>query len=422
MTVADRKLRAEIKAILRRITSAVPGDGTLPATEYRRIVAELVTKLAHRSLPGAELYRRSLGAFPTIVKESLAALPGMPGALAEQTCPPDTGRIIYEPAAWEDDDLDPVDGQWYFDQPTVDRLLALLPTGTRSVLAMGIPTIAGPAARSVDEVTLLDRSRGLRGKSLGLETAERQWGLNVADWDLGEKPYLDAAGTDVVLMDPPWYLEHYRAWLHTAIEASKMGGLIGVVVPQPLTNRRSFADQGELLGLLSSVGQVSIRENVLSYVTPSFERPVLNLSGIGYLDRWRRADLALVRVRKKRLPYEFEPVPDIEWKHREIGGRIVRSWGESVSDDSVPVIRTAHSAAGYRLGSVSRYYLRSSDINLVTSRGRAAAVSRWGRLPVILDLLQKGRPLALAVETALPNVAAAEQQALVKVMNTILEA
>ena len=421
MTVADRRLRTEIRAILRRIAPATPADGALPPTEYRRIVAKLVTKLAHRSLPGVKLYSRSLGAFPTLVKESLAALPGMPAALAEPACTADNRRSPYEPAAWEDDDLDPVDGQWYFDQPTVDRLLIHLKS-SRSVLAMGMPTIAGPAARSVDEVTLLDRSRGLRGKSLSLETADRQWGLNVVDWDLGEKPYMDAAGTDVVLMDPPWYLDHYRAWLHTAIEACKIGGLIGVVVPQLLTNRRSFADRDELLGLLSSVGKVSIWPNVLSYVTPSFERPVLDLSGIGYLDRWRRADLALVRVRKKRLPYEFEPIHDIEWKHREIGGRIVRSWGESVPDDGVPVIGPAHETAGYRLGSVSRYYLRSSDINLVTSRGRAAVVSRWGRLPVILDLLQEGRPLAIAVETALPNVAAAERQALVKAMNTVLEA
>jgi hypothetical protein len=225
---------------------------------------------------------------------------------------------------------------------------------------------------------------------------------------------------DVIVMDPPWYLDHYRAWLHTAVDACRIGGTICVVLPQILTNRRSVVDRQELLRILRSIGHVSLRPDLLSYVTPSFERAVLDAKGIGHLARWRRADLALVRVRQKRLPYEFEPVPDDEWRYREIGGRIVRSLWECTGEQGMPVIEPADEAIGYRLSSVSRCYLRSSGVNLITSRGGAAVVRRWGRLPMILDLLRDGQPPSAAVRTALPTAAAGDQEELAATLELIL--
>ena len=414
----ELRFRAEMHMMAKRL--AAMRGGALTSIEYRSIVVNRVTKLAHRPTSEAELYRRSLGVFPTIIQESLDVLPNKISHAARAA---NTGVPAETPddgTAWADDESDPVDAQWYFDMPSVQRLLSALPAGARSVLALGVPSLCGAAARIMDEVRVLDRSKVLERRSLGLTAAAEGGALEVVEWDLDAKPYRDVAGLDVIVMDPPWYLEHYRAWLHTAVEACRMGGTICVVLPQVLTNRRSALDRRELLQILRSIGHVSLKLDLLSYVTPSFERAVLDAKGTGHLDRWRRADLALVRVRSKRLPYEFEPVPDIEWNYREIRGRIIRSLYERGGGQGMPVIEPADAATGYRLNSVSRFYLRSSGINLITSRGGAAVVSHWGRLPMILDLLRDGQPPPVAVKTALPTAAARDQDELAATLELIL--
>jgi hypothetical protein len=395
-------------------------SGELTPGEYQSIVKNRVTKLAHRLLTDAELYRRSLGAFPTIVRESLNALPWRVPPSDEEADSDISAGTFDDGTMWADDEFDPVNAQWYFDMPSVQRLLSVLLPSGQSMVALGVPTLGRPAARVMSDVRVLDRSNILKRHSLGLAEAAEVGGLEVVEWDLDAKPYLDAPEADVVIMDPPWYLEHYRAWLHTAVEACRIDGTIGVVLPQVLTNRRSVVDRRELLQILKSIGHVSLKPALLSYVTPSFERAVLDTKGIGPLGRWRQADLALVRLHNKRLPYDFEPAHDIEWNYREVCGRIVRSWGESAREHGMPVIEPADPAVGYQLSSVSRFYIRASGINLITSRGGAAVVSRWGRLPLILDLLRDGYCLQAAVKTALPNADAYDQQQLVTTLEIIL--
>jgi hypothetical protein len=414
----DLRFRAEMHMMSKRL--AAMRGGTLTPIEYRSTVVNRVSKLARRLMPEAELYRRSLGAFPTEVQESLDVLPKGISLSARAVGDHAPAETLGDGTTWADDESDPVDAQWYFDMPSVQRLLSALPAGARSVLALGVPSLCGAAVRIMDEVRLLDRPKVLQRGSLGLTDAAQDGALEVVEWDLDAKPYLDAVGVDVIVMDPPWYLEHYRAWLHTAVEACRIGGTICVVLPQILTNRCSVVDRLELLQILRSIGRVSLKPDLISYVTPSFERAVLDAKGIGHLDRWRRADLALVRLHSKRLPYEFVAVPDSDWKYREIRGRIVRSLNEHTGEQGLPVIRPADDATGYRLSSVSRFYLRSSGINLITSRSGAAVVSHWGRLPLILDLLRDGQPSLAAVTTAFPSVAARDQDELAATLNLIL--
>jgi hypothetical protein len=405
--------------VMARRISGIRG-GVLTPREYRSMVVNRVAKLARRLLPDAELYRRSLGAFPTIVRESLNSL--SPGTChsAGLACVDAWEGPTDDGTAWAEDESDPIEAQWYFDMPSVKRLLAVLPTGARSLVALGVPSIGASAAQEMDRVRVVDRSKILERQCLGLAAAATTGGLEVVEWDLDAGPHLYAPEADVVVMDPPWYLEHYKAWLHTAVDACRIDGTIGVVLPQVLTNRCSVADRRELLSILRSIGHVSLKPSLLSYVTPSFERAVLDTKGMAHLDRWRQADMALVRLRSKRLPYPFRSICDLEWQRREICGRIVRSWDESVGGDGMPVIEPADDAAGYRLTSVSRFYLQTSGINLITSRGGAAVVSRWGRLPQILDYLGEGYSPDVAVKAALPRADTQDQQVLAATLELIL--
>src|SRR5215469_3578264 len=444
MTFLEQCLRADVKSMARRVAGqaarVIRLYGKLPRSEYRSLVADAVTTLAASCVPAAAVYCMSLGAFPTLVKETLEApdLPGLdslplPPVLPEPVPCADDGLAAAEPAPWEDDELDPVDAQWYFDLPSVRFIISVFPPDTSSVVALGTPTVAAVAAESVPQVTLVDISP--RFCPPGLPPWVDGKDVVTVSQNLDEKRYGGTGDADVVIMDPPWYIENYRAWLQSAVASCRVGGLIAVALPQVLTNRRSLPEREEILELLRFIGPVEMMENVLTYVTPSFELAVLEADDLQFLRRWRRADLALVKVQSRCLPYDFPGVQDIEWVYREVRGRVVRSCREPEHGSGLPVIgptnpEMEHWLTGstdprmeYRLTGVGRNYLWSSGANLVTSRGRAAAVLRWGALPRILNRLQKDDDCDLdsAVQAELPGVSAEDCKPLVDILRTLLE-
>jgi hypothetical protein len=421
---------AEARMVAQRIASFMQGDG-LSRSDYRTIVAEVVARLRTQLASDFDLYCRCMGAFPALVKASLIMLAADRGPRTAGLA--STEAVGSEPAPWEDEDLDLVEYEWYFDAPSVQKILSFFPAGTSSVVSLSVPTIAAGAASLGHHVTLLDRSQGLALRDLGLRNNRARKLIEVVRTDLGKAIYQQAGEADVVVMDPPWYLEHYRAWLQTAVVASKVGGLLALPLPQLLTNRRSLAERTELLRILHRIGPVKIQEDALSYVTPSFERAVLAIDKLEDLDRWRHADLALVQVQNRHLPYEFEPVADLDWKYRQASKRVIRTWGEPHDRHrppvtgqlpvagQLPVIEPADPVHGYRLTSISRNYLASSRINFVTSRGRAAVVSHWGALPEILDSLQDDIKLGKAIDYALPDASPADRAVLAETISKLLE-
>jgi hypothetical protein len=450
MMLMDHRRRTDVVSVTRwvagsvtrRVARAIELYGKLPRSEYRSIVKDLVTALATPCMPAAAIYCMSLGAFPTLVKETLETpdLPD-PGALPVSGEPVLPEPVPYqaeelaslEPAPWEDDELDPVDAQWYFDLPSVRLITNVFPASTTSVVALGTPTVAAVAAESVPQVTLVDVSPRFCPPDLPPWVDGKS--VETVSQNLDEKPYEGTGDADVVVMDPPWYIESYRTWLHSAVASCRVGGLIAVALPQVLTNRRSVPERAEILELLRFIGPVDVMENVLTYVTPSFELAVLEADDLQFLRRWRRADLALVKVQRRWLPYEFPWVRDIEWVYREVRGRVVRSCYGQQNSSGLPIINptnpqveswptgTSDPRMEYRLTGVGRNYLWSCGANLVTSRGRAAAVQRWGALPQILDRLQKDEDCGLdsAVRDEIPGVSAEECKPLVDILRTLLE-
>ena len=410
---------ADARLVSRRLASMRRLDGGLSRTDYMAVVAELVVRHSRRLASDLDLYCRCLGAFPGLVKMSLLAL-AQEGRI-QGTALERGASAGFEYAPWENDDLDLVEFEWYFDAPSVRRIISCFPSATKSVVSLSVPTVAPAAAAAGYQVTLLDRSPSLKYRDFGLRAAAAQERLEFVRWDLGEKPYMDAEQADVVVLDPPWYMDHYRAWLYTATLACRDGGLIVLPLPQLLTNRRSFSERKELRKILSGIGSVKIFKNVLSYVTPSFERAVLAIDDLEHLVRWRRADLAVVKVRHRHLPYEFTQVPELDWKYRRVEGRVIRTWGERSGEEPLPGIDAADRTHGYRLTSVSRNYLTASAINLVTSGGRAAVVRRWGQLPQILDLMQDDVAAEKAIEYALPGVPAKDKDVLARLLGALLE-
>jgi hypothetical protein len=412
MTFTSWRTRVDARARPRAVA-----EGERSKWLYRSRVKARVARLVPR-VPVKELYHRSLGAFPKVVKEALLEL--MTCGYQVPPLAPADAQELGDLAPWEDDELDLIDSQWYFDQPSAELILSFMPEGARSVVALGTPTVAAAAAAAgIPRVQLFDISLSFQPGGHAPAWADLKK-IDVEACDLDEEPVTDIDPADVVVMDPPWHLENYQAWLQTAVRACKVGGLLAVALPQPLTNRKAQSELRELHRILSGIGRVIVKPGILSYVTPSFELPVLDIDGLGFLRRWRPADLALVRAERPEVTWESAGVGNLVWSCRRVEGRVVRTWGETRSP-AVPVITPADPSIGYRLASVGRSYLRSSGINLVTSRGRAAVVNRWGRLPEILDLLQNGYPVDVAAKTALLGVPDADHETLTVTIRTLLE-
>ncbi len=413
--------RSDMRRATRRIAALAAMDGRLSRKEYESVIADLVTRRGKGLVAEAEFYCRFLGAFPVLVKLVMLGLM-RDGRITAPLAQPDV-RDSVERAPWEYDEFDLVEYEWYFDQQSVRIILQQFPSDSRSLVSLGVPTIVPSASAAGYRVTLIDRSPSLLHKHLDLRGDGAAHRAELVEWDLGRAPYVKAESADIVVMDPPWYLEHYQAWLHTAIAACKAGGLLMLALPQALTNRRTFFERSELLTTLNRIGPTQIISNSLSYVTPSFERAVLENDDLDHLARWRRADLALVvKQGNDSLPFGFTSVTAPAWNFRRIGGRIIRTWGEVTdgSRDATPVIAPTSPSHGYRLASVSRSYLASGNINLVTSGGGAAVVERWGRLPQILDSLQDDIDPQKAIQYALPDATAAERHEVANILHEIL--
>jgi hypothetical protein len=412
------RFRSEMRLVTRRLAAMMPLDGSMSRKDYVSVVAELIARRGKRLATEVDFYCRCFGAFPSLVKLVMLTLAeeGKIVGSSPHNCTCD----VSGPVPWEYDDFDPVEYEWYFDAQSVRTILGKFPASTRSVVSLSVPTIVAEATAAGHRVTLLDRSPSLMHKNLGLRDSANGESPTIVPWDLGKAPYRLAEPADVVVMDPPWYLDHYRAWLHTATAACKEGGLIMVALPELLTNRRTFSERRDLMTTLDGIGPVQIVRHALSYVTPSFERAVLEIDNLDHLARWRRADLAVVVKRASEpLHSDFARVNDSDWTYRRVDGRVIRTWGE-VSSDAVPVIAKTDATLGFRMTSVSRSYLASSEINLVTSGGRAVVVQRWGQLPQILDSLQDEIHPEKAIDHALPGASTSDRAGLAKDLRALL--
>jgi hypothetical protein len=417
MLCTEQQLRADFRSyVRRRLMSAVQLFGSVPKSEYQSIVTDFVTTLASQRIPYGDIYARSLGAFPTLVKEALQKSRSNPGIAPDASAVPLTAECEWTP--WEDDELDPIDAQWYFDMPTAQRIVGMFASGTNSVLALGTPTVASVAASKIDNVTLVDISQRFT------RDADAAWpalkNVNITCHDLDEEIYSGVTKADVVVMDPPWYIESYQAWLHSAVSNCRSDGMLVVALPQILTSRRSLPERQAIIAILEKVGNVQLVPDALTYLTPSFELPVLEASDLQFLKQWRHGDIAVINVRKTDLPYEFPAMRNIQWKTRNVYGRIVRTCYENLAEGTLPVIEPFEGTSGYRLTQVTRNYLWSSSANLVTSRGRAATVTTWGALPHILDLLEAGYEVESSVGKALPSASTPDRTGLAGTLSAIL--
>jgi hypothetical protein len=312
----------------------------------------------------------------------------------------------------------PLDFDWRFavrSLPVFDRLLAELDASTIGIL--GAPTLYLHMLKSRAIVHLYDKNAQLVDKFIegGFST--------VTHCDLFEDQ-LATEAYDAVVADPPWYLDHYFAFIDGARQLLKPEGHLLLSMLPRLTRPSAANDRKAIVDYAFGRGfdLWQVLPAALSYESPPFELAALKAEGIE-LSRWRSGDLfAFVLTTRDTIPMARQDSPAVDrWESFEIGKTVVRVKVRSADNEEFH-FEPVSPSGDLHLHSVSRRSPVRPSIDVWSSRNFAMKVSRPD---CVSDLLRQTAG-GLRYKDALCKVAAekklssAGEQALGKIVALLL--
>lgn len=196
-----------------------------------------------------------------------------------------------------------LDSDWRFSEKGVQVLVQNVKKYIKkgqTIIFLGVPTLFKYFVNEYPQFynyVFLDRNAN---KHIGsMELSEN---VIVVDSDVSKlKDYNVQA--DIVIMDPPWYLECYKLFMNIAYLISNPNAIVLSVMP-PITTRPTVKDEYEKLEeYLKELGIciIEYKSNVIEYQMPPFERNTLRINGIVNIpDNWRTGDL-LIAIKKLQI-------------------------------------------------------------------------------------------------------------------------
>jgi hypothetical protein len=344
-----------------------------------------------------DLIYRLPGVYPTVAVEGLhrlAARGAVPmleamGMAAQARRP--AGTDIASLAADGLPVPHPLDFDWRFTDDAVTSLLAeahLLSRHRGALGVVGAPSVALRAGRELGArgVIVYDMNQSVL-------SALRRSGANVFGCRgdiLGAMP--PPARLDVVVTDPPWYLDELCGALRFCRAICRVGGFILASIP-PLGTRPGIqAEREQLISSAASLGLDLVRIDParLPYRSPPFEQNALRAAGVvGAPVDWRKGDLAVfARTRASEPPNppaplgRYEAWSEMAFSAARIRIRAGRGLGFSdprliplVDDDVLPTVsrRDPRRAAAVIWTSGNRVFgCRGGDILLTVAKALAS--------------------------------------------------
>jgi hypothetical protein len=323
-----------------------------------------------------------------------------------------------EGVQWEGLDLPtphPLDSSWWFDTPTVRRLMLIvdeLTAETAHVVLLGTPTLfaAARATCGTRSFTLVD----LDPLTTQLARPSRRCFTTLCA-DITIDPIV-LEPSSLVISDPPWYDAEIRSFLWTARQVCTIGGHVVSSFP-PLGTRPGIEEQWE--GFIEWTKELglelcSVQHATLSYLSPLFEQNALRAASVPSIGgSWRRGDLAVFRcvdVCRCERPKEASGP---HWSERKVGQvRIrLRMNGRSMGWADPSLISIAE---GGILPSVSRRDPSRSRIDVWTSGNRVFACAGTWLLSTILSAIASGGECLTEVQSLVEGTLAGDQELIVR--------
>jgi hypothetical protein len=402
---------------------------TTEARTYRRYLeGQILSTLGAKSRTFSEIVENAGGAFPVDVRDTLSRL--VRGGLAHYR---DGNYILADKSRTAFSSLPvgrdfyasaqkplrtsrpravrpvlpiphPADYDWRFTTRALSDLMnLLLPVRNRSsrVALLGAPSLLLELMRSKAQTVLFDRNSALISH---LQCA----GLagNAIQQDMFSDLPPRVGTFDVVLADPPWYLDFYKAFILRASQLLRLEGVFLLSMLPWLTRPNATKDRTEILRFANEAGfhLFGILPDFLQYETPHFEKVVLQHHGIHCVN-WRRADLFLcVKIRRAgRSAFHIAKPQHDEWQDFLLNGKTIKLKNHSQSSSTTfsykPVVNDSPV-----LPTVSRRWPHRASIDVWTSENEAYSVKGLETLRAVLLALRSGSTLPHAISVAVTQL------------------
>jgi hypothetical protein len=346
------------------------------------------------------LIAEALGAYPTDVLASLRSLQRI--GKAKEVAPdiwssidaqiPDVGfpQALDEfTACGEELDFPephPLDFDWRFSKRALEEIEKRLdPSTSKTIAVLGAPTVFKYLRNRGRPAFLFDRNAQI------IAHLKREGYNEVTQCDLFRFSLNDQF--DCVVADPPWYLDHYQAFIEAARRMLMPDGKLLISVLPPLTRPSAESDRSAIVGFAQERGfdLFCVDRAVLGYLSPPFEVASLKSDGI-VMPVWRSGDLyTFVLARREQLDREVKS-PDEEqgWQTFTIGRTVVKVKSDDIPSEMQFDFDNVSEMNDFRLRSVSRRSPSRAAINLWTSRNLALNLTRPDIACAVLQLLARG--------------------------------
>jgi hypothetical protein len=381
-----------------------------PAVRTRHLDSlerEIGSRLRNSVVPFWHLVRSLEGAYPAevlralkslevedgvrqLVLQDLGNLPSLGATLANENGAdnsyPGVDSLLPEPH--------PLDYDWRFTKSGLSVLEAAISRlGVERLAMLGAPSLYLHLWRKGKGARLYDKNPDL------IERLRTEGLRDLVCCDLFDHSTFREE-FDLVVADPPWYLDYYSVFIEAARSLTTVGGFMLLSVLPKLTRPSAITDREEILKIAQAMGFDLLEQHhaVLSYSSPPFEVAALIAEGLWNGD-WRLGDL-FVFVKSSRLPKPLPTIkgePNLDWAYFTIGRTSVRV--KKVTGRAGPFQFAPASVTGdLRLHSVSRRSPARATIDVWNSRNLALKVSRPEYLIRVLCLNEDGIGLQDAVK------------------------
>ena len=180
---------------------------------------------------------------------------------------------------------------WRYSKQSTRKIISYLEKST-SICCLGTPSVALELmSKPFINATLLDINKPIIEQIQSLQNGLIDaYCYNV----LNNIPECYQSKFDVVIMDPPWYLDYYKLFIYRAIQLlnNKSGSIIMPIFPL-LSHKSACNDIIELYEYLLDIGFVSVKSlGYIEYDMPDFEKKIILSNMIPIPNRhWRNAEL-----------------------------------------------------------------------------------------------------------------------------------
>lgn len=216
----------------------------------------------------------------------------------------------------------PIDYEWRFTPRAGRELLDLAGTLSQAgdeVVLFGTPSVALEAMSHPIEraLSFLGPDNAVTRRLLAINEAV---GSPIAIRLCTDIAVAETA--QVVVLDPPWYLDFVRPMLAAAANVCRQDGYLLASLHPKGARARAELDRTRLFRLAAKFGLEVVSEQPLcvEYDTPFFEANALTAAKIGPMRAWRRGDLVVLRKVERRPIHTSSNFPRASrWREVQIG-------------------------------------------------------------------------------------------------------